>query len=495
MNADQVGEPVHAVAGRESGDGTLSEPVNATYNYWGVSGGPGNVSDGVGSNVSDNVIFRPFLNGAPGADFQIAPQGKIDAALNATPAILLANPEDGDDFKPPEDRSFTLGTSYNATGNISADDLEIRLIDTADSQILGVNRSDTLGSNGTANVTIPASNMSGSLDTTVRAQLYNASSETDNATNTGAIILREFNLNPQNVNRNNNNNNNGGGGGGGGATDPNDGNEPTDIEETISEADPTSETEIEVDEEAGDDGSVTVDTSEETESVQEVTIEDDNVQSVSVTEFTGNEEVVEAIEESIVESVTEELIEDVEQDVQEDVEQDVEGDVEEGVDDGTDSGETTTATDSGGGSDVSVNVASVADISADSDNGDEQTTATVTLTADTEDIDDPEQASIYHEVDDGFEELPTDIEEQTSEGITFSGETESFSVFAVAEVQTEEEEEATNETDSAEEATNETDSAEDPDDSGESDSFIPGFGAPVAIVAMIALALLAQRKQ
>jgi PGF-CTERM protein len=108
------------------------------------------------------------------------------------------------------------------------------------------------------------------------------------------------------------------------------------------------------------------------------------------------------------------------------------------------------------------------------------------MSADAEDIEDPEQTSIYHEVDDGWEELPTDVDERTEEEITFSGTTEDFSLFAVAEVQSGTEDEET---------TNETDSTEEPDDGEESDSFIPGFGVPVAIAAMVALALLARRKQ
>ena len=82
---------------------------------------------------------------------------------------------------------------------------------------------------------------------------------------------------------------------------------------------------------------------------------------------------------------------------------------------------------------VDVNVATLTRISPDDPNRE----ATVVMSVDSEAIDDPENASIYHEKDDSWEELTTEVEEVTDDEIVLSGETDGFSMFAVAEVETE----------------------------------------------------------
>jgi len=215
-----------------------------------------------------------------------------------------------------------------------------------------------------------------------------------------------------------------------------------DVSETVDEVEPDGEATIEVADDTDGEG-VTVDTSEETDSVDEVSFEDDSVQSVSVEEYSENTEVIETTAASIEQAATED-------------------------------------TDSESGS---VSVSTVSRITVEGDDGDD-TPASVTMRTDADNINDPEQTSIYHETDDGWEELPTEVEEETDEEITFSGETGGFSLFAVAETEDEDEDEST---DQDEEDAEPTEEPEETDDS------IPGFGISVALLAVIALALFARR--
>jgi PGF-CTERM protein len=138
-----------------------------------------------------------------------------------------------------------------------------------------------------------------------------------------------------------------------------------------------------------------------------------------------------------------------------------------------------------------VSVLNMADITPDSEAA-EESGATVTFTHPADEVDNPDDLTVvkdtysFEQQEDTWRELNTTVEDIGDEEITVSAQAESFSLFTVAEVQSGTEEEET---------TNETDSTEEPDDSEESDSFIPGFGVPVAVVAMIALAMLARRKQ
>jgi PGF-CTERM protein len=138
-----------------------------------------------------------------------------------------------------------------------------------------------------------------------------------------------------------------------------------------------------------------------------------------------------------------------------------------------------------------VSVLDMAGITPDSEAA-EESGATVTFTQPADEVNDPDQLAVVKETysfeqqEETWTELDTTVEDVGDEEITVSAQAESFSLFTVAEVQSGTEEEET---------TNETDSTEEPDDGEESDSFIPGFGVPVAVVVMIALALLARRKQ
>jgi len=87
---------------------------------------------------------------------------------------------------------------------------------------------------------------------------------------------------------------------------------------------------------------------------------------------------------------------------------------------------------------ASANVPTVADIDPDTDEvrGDP---ATVQMTVDADRLDNPEDATIAHERGDTWETLETTVTETEDGEVTLEAETESFSLFAVAEVETEEE--------------------------------------------------------
>jgi len=238
-----------------------------------------------------------------------------------------------------------------------------------------------------------------------------------------------------------------------------------DVTETVSQSEPTTQIEAEIEAPEEEGAGASVDTSEDTESVKGIVFEDDNVEgSVSVEEYTDRE-------------VTDTTADSISQSVEQDVSDDLGGEeTDSESSENTDSDATGDAT--AAGTTTSVSVSSVAQISVDNPD----TAATVTMSADADEITDPESTSIYHETDDGWEELPTEVEDQTDEEITFSGETDGFSLFAVAEVQQVEQEA-------------DTDNNNESNEPEETDSGIPGFGIPVALVALIALAALARQRE
>ena len=239
-----------------------------------------------------------------------------------------------------------------------------------------------------------------------------------------------------------------------------------DVSETVSQTEPTTQVEVEIEPPEQEGSGASVDTSEDTESVKGVVFEDDNVEGrVSVEEY-NNREVLDKTADSISQSVGQDVSDDIggertDSESSENTDSDATGD-------STASGTTT-----------SVTVSTVAQISVDNPN----TGGTVTMSADAEEINDPESTSIFHETDNGWEELPTEVEDETDEEITFTGETDGFSLFAVAELQQVEQESDIDDNNKPDE----------PDEPEESNNGIPGFGIPVALVALIALAALARQ--
>jgi len=142
---------------------------------------------------------------------------------------------------------------------------------------------------------------------------------------------------------------------------------------------------------------VSVDVSDETETVESITFADE--------ETTGSVSVREYSDESVVETTSQSLSAQLDQDVQA--------------------------------------VGTVADITVADDEGEPapDTAATVTMGIDIDDIEDPDNVVINHETDDGWEQLETSVEEVTDDRVRVSGDVDGFSLFAVAEVEPDEEEE------------------------------------------------------
>jgi PGF-pre-PGF domain-containing protein len=200
-----------------------------------------------------------------------------------------------------------------------------------------------------------------------------------------------------------------------------------DAREEVEAIEPATETSVSI-EEAGtesEDGSgITVDVSEqtETEAVDQITFEDTEVSgTVDVEEYTDPPE-------------------DVTETVAESVAQDVAGD------------EATSDESTADSESANVNVVTIADISISSDDADTSdtsesdsgsadttadsgTTATVTMSVSADELDNPANAVIVHEREDGWEELETSVVDTTSGEVTLEAQTESFSLFAVTEVQ------------------------------------------------------------
>jgi|AntDeeMinimDraft_6_1070357.scaffolds.fasta_scaffold01512_3 hypothetical protein len=121
-------------------------------------------------------------------------------------------------------------------------------------------------------------------------------------------------------------------------------------------------------------------------------------------------------------------------------------------------------------------VVSVSDISPDSESANGP--ATIVKTVDRDRFENPENAIVYHERGETWEELPTNIEDAGDGEVTVTAETDSFSLFAVAEV--------------TEESQTTDGSTEDSDDGdGTTNESGDGPGAPVIIGIMIVLALIA----
>ncbi|ERH00724.1 MAG: PGF-CTERM archaeal protein-sorting signal [Halonotius sp. J07HN6] len=137
-----------------------------------------------------------------------------------------------------------------------------------------------------------------------------------------------------------------------------------------------------------------------------------------------------------------------------------------------------------------MSVVAVTDISVESDsgsnNGDTDTTATVTMGVPRDEISDPDDAVIFHETPDGWEQLETTITSTTGEEIRLAADT-TFSIFAVAEVDdpAEDATTATNETEDERAATDAS------DDAGATSDGIPGFGITISLVVLLSAVAIA----
>jgi len=148
---------------------------------------------------------------------------------------------------------------------------------------------------------------------------------------------------------------------------------------------------------------------------------------------------------------------------------------------------------SGDGSETSVRLRSLTDISPSSSTASESA-ATVELSVDRDELDDPANAFVAHETDDGWERLETSVEEREGGTVTLTAETDSFSLFAVAETQqTQTQPSSDSDADGETTTTDEDETTDETGDSGGS-SVLPIVGLLV-ILAAVAAVLWISRKE
>lgn len=251
----------------------------------------------------------------------------------------------------------------------------------------------------------------------------------------------------------------------------------------VTETTPDTETEVEIEDTDDRSPGITVAT-DETESVESVTFSDESVSgSVKVNEYTESpEDVSSQVEESIAQDIA--ISEGTDSDAESDSDEsgdETSGDTtssdpasDDGSTDGGSGSDTTAGdsdTNSGGSSDSEVNVVSMAEISPSSESAAESE-ATVIFTVDSEKVDNPSNAFITHETDQGWEQLETTVDSQSDGEVTLEAQTQSFSLFAVVE---------TTDTQQTDDTTEQSDDSDSPDESLP----IPFLLAGLAIIAIV----------
>jgi parallel beta-helix repeat protein len=188
-----------------------------------------------------------------------------------------------------------------------------------------------------------------------------------------------------------------GGGGGGGVAEEEQTEAPTleDVRADLEQTTPDTETDTDVVDNDPDSPGVQIET-EGTESVQRISFDNEDASGrVNIKEYQSPPE---SVSQSVSAAVSNE-----------------------------DSSDETTTTES------QVNVVTVADITPDSESA-RESPATVTLTVDSDQLDDPQNAVVVKEQENSWTTLETTVEETSAEEVTLEARTESFSLFAVAEV-------------------------------------------------------------
>ena len=232
------------------------------------------------------------------------------------------------------------------------------------------------------------------------------------------------------------------------------------VAEEIRKTEPSTQTVVDIEDTDPERAGVTIDT-EQSQSVDEVTFDDESVTgTVETKEYdTLPETTTDQIATAILES-------------------------EAADDDASEASSTESQTESDGRQTAtSVNVVSVTDISPtyESDAG---TSATVTLSVDRADLNDPTNAFVIHETANGWENLETTVEETADDKVTLEAHTDSFSLFAVVE---------TEEQTQSQTSSQETQSASESGDS--SVPTLPVVGVVVAIVLLGTLLSIWRRSQ
>ncbi|MFD1642394.1 hypothetical protein [Halohasta litorea] len=260
----------------------------------------------------------------------------------------------------------------------------------------------------------------------------------------------------------------------------------------LSRIDPSKEAEVTIEDSDGNDtNGLTVETAGVVDTIRQVTFENTEISgTLELTEYTG-------VPESVRRAIGDRVAKDP-RETRNDI-----GRTDPPTDAGGIEGNNSNRGDSDAvsselvtpGAATSVSVVSVAEISVSSRSGAEQpidTAATVTMRVPRDELTTPANAVIVHETDDGVERLPTTVEAVADREVTLEAHTDSFSVFAVVEIEepapTQQPVEPGNETDLAD-----TDS--EPTGTNTVDDETPGFGLTIAVVTLIGLTLLVGRRQ
>lgn len=195
----------------------------------------------------------------------------------------------------------------------------------------------------------------------------------------------------------------------------------------VAETTPETETQVEIEDTGANEEGVTINT-EQTATVDQITLNDESVSgTIEITEYTEPPaEVKKQVTDSIRAALTAGDGESSAGDSGEDATQDADTD----ANSESPTGDTGENTDDRSENDVEL--VSMTDITPSSDSA-KDTSATVTITVDTTDVDDPSNVVVIHETGQAWERLPTTVEERSSEEITVAAQTDSFSLFAVVE--------------------------------------------------------------
>jgi len=272
----------------------------------------------------------------------------------------------------------------------------------------------------------------------------------------------------------------------GAATDT-EGNSPDirEVADSVRTSTPDAATEVTIDDTRPDTPGATVRPETATQTVSEVTLDDETLRgSVEVTEYTNPPaEVTDALTASVASDLAAAGADPGERGASGEG-TDSEGDEERPTEDAT------AATD-----ESTVNVVTVADISVFDETGESasNTPATVAMQVDAAELNEPANAVVVHETDDGWERLETTVETTadeaettTDETVTLRAKTGGFSLFAVAELNGE------NDTDSAE-TTNAINATTAPNATATTTNSTLGFGIGASFIALAATTLLAWR--
>jgi len=230
----------------------------------------------------------------------------------------------------------------------------------------------------------------------------------------------------------------------------------------VSQATPDSAATVDIEDKRPDTPGITVTPGPGTETVSEVTLADENLRgTVDIKEYRTPPR---AVNDSVARTVARNITRGPPAN-------DSDGN-------GSDTNETAAnaSTDESASTDR-VNVITVANISVFDENGTKasNTSATVRMSIDADEVTNPENATVVHETDDGWEELDTSVVDTTNETVTLAAETGGFSLFAVAEIEDDNEESTTS------------------SGPGETGDTTPGFGVWIALAVIAGVTLLTWR--